>query len=71
MTVLPSIVILLKAGPVEADDHAGDAFVADQHVRAAAQQAHLQPFVAAALDHRVQLVDGSAARQSTGPARPA
>ena len=41
----------------EADDHAGDAFVAHQHVRAAAQQPRMQAFVAAALDDRLQLVD--------------
>ena len=43
----------------KADDHAGDALVAHQHLRPAAQQPDLQPFVAAAPDDCQQLVDRS------------
>ena len=33
----------------QADDHAADAFVADQHIRPAAEESHVQPFVASTL----------------------
>ena len=40
----------------EADHHAGDAFVAHQHIRSAAEQPNLHSFVVAPFDHGPQLV---------------
>ena len=41
----------------EADDHARHAFVAHEHVRAAAKKPGMQPFVVAAVDDRLQFID--------------
>ena len=56
---LPSIWILLKAGPSKLHHHAEHALVADQHVRSAAEQPHRDVFLTAPPHQGGQLVDVS------------
>ena len=71
VTVCLLTVISLNAGALSRIDQPADAFVAHQNVRAAAQQcARAVLLRERAVHQRAQVLDASAVRRSTRPARP-